>query len=157
MSDTQLIELAGRHRLIEQLVEAGLEVALPLRDHGIDLIAYSDLLKNVPSFVALPIQMKAATRKAFGIYKKYEAFPNLIHAFVWGVNSDKIEIFALTQKQAVAIGDSFRWTNTASWEAGSYITSRPGNELLNLLEPYRMTPEKWRELVTGLQTQAEKE
>ena len=155
MSDTQIIELAGRHRLIEQLVEAGLEVALPLRDHGIDLIVYADLLKNVPSFVALPIQMKAATGRAFGIYQRYAKFPNLIYAFVWGVNSSSIEIFALTHAQAVAIGDSMGWTKTASWEAGSYITSRPGRTLLKLLEPHRMTPPKWWKLVTGLQTQGD--
>ena len=70
----------GRNRLIEQLLEAGLEVALPLRDHGIDLIAYAD--RRDPSFVACPIQMKAGTLKSFGIDRKYEKFPNLIHAFV---------------------------------------------------------------------------
>ena len=142
MSDTQVIELAGRHRLIEQLVEVGLEVALPLRDHGIDLIAYADKGENVSAFAAVPIQMKAATKKAFGIYQRYAKFPNLIYAFVWGVNTDKIEIFALTHEQAVAIGKSLGWTNTDSWKKGSYITSKPSPKLLNLLEPHRMTPEK---------------
>ena len=40
--DSQQIELLGRHRLVEELLRAGLEVALPLRDHGVDLIAYRD-------------------------------------------------------------------------------------------------------------------
>ena len=38
--DTQMIEIMGRNRLIDELLRAGLEVALPLRDRGIDLIAY---------------------------------------------------------------------------------------------------------------------
>ena len=38
--DSQLIEIIGRNRLINELLRGGLEVATPLRDRGIDLIAY---------------------------------------------------------------------------------------------------------------------
>jgi hypothetical protein len=41
--DTQLTELIGRNWLVNELLRAGLEVATPLRDRGIDLIAYFDL------------------------------------------------------------------------------------------------------------------
>lgn len=41
--DTQLVELAGRNWLASELLRAGLEVARPERDRGIDLIAYVDL------------------------------------------------------------------------------------------------------------------
>jgi len=37
--DTQTIEILGRNRLVTELISAGIEVALPLRDHGVDLIA----------------------------------------------------------------------------------------------------------------------
>ncbi|MHB2036215.1 MAG: hypothetical protein ACYCPW_05680 [Nitrososphaerales archaeon] len=40
--DTQLVELAGRNWLTSELLKAGLEVARPERDRGIDLIAYVD-------------------------------------------------------------------------------------------------------------------
>ena len=42
--DSQVIELLGRNRLVSELLRAGLEVAIPARDRGIDLIAYLDLI-----------------------------------------------------------------------------------------------------------------
>ena len=41
--DSQAVELLGRNRLVSDLLQAGLEVALPVRDRGIDLIAYANL------------------------------------------------------------------------------------------------------------------
>lgn len=41
--DTQSIEIIGHNRLVDELLLAGLEVALPLRDRGVDLITYVDL------------------------------------------------------------------------------------------------------------------
>jgi hypothetical protein len=58
--DAQVIELAGRNWLASELQRAGIEVARPERDRGIDLIAYSDLDERVAKFVARPIQMKAS-------------------------------------------------------------------------------------------------
>ena len=57
MVDTQTIEIVGRQRLSGELLAAGLEVAMPLRDRGIDLIAYADLDRQVKRFTARPIQM----------------------------------------------------------------------------------------------------
>ena len=75
--DTQVIELLGRNRLVSELLRAGLEVAVPARDRGIDLIAYLDLIDpqdeakdpasagRVQRFAARPIQMKAASQQSF--------------------------------------------------------------------------------------------
>jgi len=45
--DDQLLEIVGKHRLTESLLDAGIEVAFPARDRGIDLIAYSDTGRTV--------------------------------------------------------------------------------------------------------------
>src|SRR5438876_7603876 len=45
--DTQIVELIGRHHLTAELLRAGLEVATPVRDRGIDLIAYADIDKRL--------------------------------------------------------------------------------------------------------------
>jgi len=50
--DSQMVELAGRHWLTSQLLRADLEVALPERDRGIDLIVYADLDEQMGDFVA---------------------------------------------------------------------------------------------------------
>ena len=39
MLDSQVTEYLGRNLLIDQLLRAGVEVAIPVRDRGVDLIA----------------------------------------------------------------------------------------------------------------------
>jgi hypothetical protein len=63
--DTQQLELIGRSLLVGELLRDGLEVALPERDRGIDLIAYVEGDQTGVPFVARPIQMKARTAPAF--------------------------------------------------------------------------------------------
>ncbi len=149
--DTQVIEIIGRNRLIDELLRAGLEIAVPLRDRGIDLIVYADL----PAFFARPIQMKAASGRSFSINKKYDKFPNLIHAFVWGLGSGaEAATYALTQREAVAVGHKMGYTATSSWrEAGAYSTQQPSQKLLKLLEPYLTTPQMWRKKIGELDSE----
>lgn len=147
--DTQVVELLGRNRLIDELLRAGLEVAVPERDRGVDLIAYFDLDAEVGAFVAKPIQMKASSGLGFGIHKKYLKFPDLILAHVWNVRSEsEVCTYAMRFRDAVAIGDEMGWTRTASWlDKGGYSTRSPSRPLLSLLEPHRMSPEAWRSLI----------
>ncbi len=150
--DSQIIELLGRNRLTNELLRAGLEVAVPLRDRGIDLIAYADLETEVESFVGRPIQMKAASRRTFSLNRKYKKFPDLLVAYVWNLSAeDQVETLALTYGEALVVADEMGWTATQSWQRGSYTTTRPSRKLLALLEPYRMTPQRWwKRVVDGL-------
>lgn len=148
--DSQVVEVLGRSHLVSELLRAGLEVAEPVRDRGIDLIAYSDLDAGLARFVACPIQMKASSNEAFSIDAKYAAFPNLILAHVWYVDADEEPVtFALTYPEALAIATEMGWTATQSWTNGYYTNTRPGAKLRQLLEPYRMDRAKWRAKVTG--------
>lgn len=149
--DSQVTELLGRNRLLAELLRAGLEVALPARDRGIDLIAYADLETRVSSFVARPIQMKATSAAHFSIYQKYEKFPDLILAFVWHLGSpERARTYALSYDEALDIGQAMGWTETASWvEKGRYSTQKPSQNLLDMLESHRMTPEAWWLKVVG--------
>lgn len=144
MVDTQIIELMGQNRLTNELMHAGIEVARPERDRGIDLIAYAD----TDTFFAIPIQMKAATKAMFSIDKKYEKFPNLLMVFLWYIHDlEKTEIYALTYEQSLQIATEKGWTTTSSWiDKGKYSTSAPDKKLRELLLPYKMTLKKWKEL-----------
>ncbi len=143
--DTQTIEILGRNRLLEDLLIAGLEVALPIRDRGIDLIAYVDLVAATSKFAAIPIQMKAASTRAFSIDAKYQKISNLVVAYVWGLQApEHAQIFALTYREVLDVATAMKWTETNSWKNGSYSTPAPSKKLCGLLEPYRMTPETWR-------------
>ncbi len=114
--DTQVLELIGKNRLISELLRAGLEVTVPARDRGVDLIAYFDLESDVETFMARPIQMKAASQAHFSISKKYAKVNDLILAFVWYLDDPtRAATYALTYPEAIPIGDSMGWTKTASW------------------------------------------
>lgn len=57
------------------VLRAGIEVARPERDRGVDLIAYVDRDARLGRFVARPIQMKAATKRVFSLDPKCANFP----------------------------------------------------------------------------------
>jgi hypothetical protein len=151
--DTQLIELAGRNWLASQLQRAGIEVARPERDRGIDLIAYIDRDERVgklETFVARPIQLKAASCKSFSLFPKYEKVPGLILAYVWNLATPSQTVcFALTCSEAFGVARQMRYTETPSWLIGGrherrgYTTNSPGNALRGLLAQYEMNAEKW--------------
>jgi hypothetical protein len=143
--DKQKVELLGRNRLIDELLRDNLEVALPIRDRGIDLIAYVDLGEDVKSYVAKPIQMKASWTRAFGIDRKYEKFPGLILAYVWHLDDrEQAVTFAMSFSEARGVADAMGWTATPSWRKGVYSTSQPSKKLYGLLERFEMTPGAWR-------------
>jgi hypothetical protein len=151
--DSQTLEIVGRHRLAGELLMSGLEVAFPARDRGVDLIAYADVDPGAGRFVARPIQLKAASRRSFGVWKKYERIHDLVFAFVWHLDgADPPETYALTHGEALAVGEAMGWLATESWTLrGAYNTNNPGARLRGLLEPFRMNSEKWREKITKSQ------
>ena len=147
--DTQTIEILGRNRLVDELLVAGLEVAMPLRDRGIDLIAYVDLAAAVSKFAAVPIQMKAASKSAFSIDKKYAKISNLVLVYVWGLRSPAhAQSFALTYPEALDIAEAMGWTKSNSFEKGRYSMSSPTKKLCELLAPYKMSPDSWRKKIS---------
>ncbi len=150
MADAQIVELLGRNRLVDEILRAGLEVALPLRDRGIDLIAYADTGNGVLTFAAKPIQMKAASGQSFSIDRKYDVFPNLILAFVWNVaDAANVVTYAMTCADALAIGDQMGYTQTESWRRGRYHCTSISGRLLQLIEAHRMTPARWQSMIAG--------
>jgi hypothetical protein len=148
--DTQIVELLGRNRLISDLLQAGLEVALPLRDRGVDLIAYLDLESRASSFIARPIQMKASSSQAFSVSAKYSKIRDLMLAFVWNLASpDRAVTYALSYPEAVAVADRMGWTKTDSWRVNkAYSTSQPSEKLIGFLAPHKMSPAAWLARIT---------
>ncbi len=148
--DSQVVEIIGRNRLVNELLHAGVEVAMPARDRGIDLIAYVDLLEEVGTFAAIPIQMKAASGRVFGIDRKYKKFPNLIIAYVWHLAGEADPVtFAMSYADALEIATEMGWIESRNWGVkGAYVSTAPSLKLCELLEPHRTSTAKWLELVT---------
>jgi len=149
--DTQNVELAGRNLLATSLQLAGVEVARPERDHGIDLIAYLD----DGTFQAVPLQVKVASNQHFGVWPKYAKFPQLVLVFVWHINTQP-RFFAVTHDQSVALAEKMGWTKTRSWRGEisgppGYSTNAPSVALRKLLEPYEVkNPADWKRLFSGV-------
>jgi hypothetical protein len=143
MADTQITELAGRHYLISQLLAGGVEVATPVRDHGIDLIAYIDRMETTGQFFACPIQLKANEEARFGLYRKHEKFPNLLMVYAWNVSSSAPELYALTYGEAFKLLQDRGHTDTKSWNELGGWSLKVNETWRNLLSTYRMEPEDW--------------
>lgn len=149
--DSQLTEVFGRNRLVNDLLLSDIEVAAPIRDRGIDLIAYLDLDEQADRFMAIPIQIKTAARRSFMIDRKYAKFQNLLMAFIWGIeHPDTATVYAVSYLESMVIGRHMGWLDTASWiEGGKYTTTAPSKRLLNLLTPYEIRPGAWKARITS--------
>jgi len=143
--DSQLTEIAGKHLLISRLISAGFEVAEPIRDNGIDLLVYGT--SKSEQFIAYPIQLKAFSNESFSLDKKYGRIHGLLIAYVWNVQSSaQSDIFALTFDEAFQILTKKGFAETPSWEkGGKYFVRKADSKLKKMLEPYRMTVERWQE------------
>jgi hypothetical protein len=141
--DSQLTEVFGKNLLISHLVAAGFEVAQPVRDKGIDLIVY----REGKDFVARPIQLKAYSHESFSLDIKYKRFPHLLIAYVWNVQvPERSDVYALTFDDALQVLNKKGYSKTDSWtKGGRYFVRDAGVKLKKILEPYKMTTEKWQE------------
>jgi hypothetical protein len=151
--DAQTIALLGRDLVIDQLHRSGLEVALPRRDHGIDVIAYVDKQR---AFQALPIQVKASAGFRWVVNQKYGPFAEIVIAFaLYLADEDKATVYVLPHTENLAIAERLGLTqSSATWlrpkraAQGGYVwIDRPRPNLLAELKRHRATPEVWRSLV----------
>ena len=152
--DTQQVEILGRNYLTSLFVAEDIEIAEPLRDKGIDLIAFRDS-GNGGDFRALPIQIKVFSGKGFCIHKKYEKFSNMLMAYVWNVqNPSERDAVIMTYGEAMEVAGKLGWTEKPSWLAkGFFQTNGPGKRILNELEKYRY---KFGDLCTYVDKMTEK-
>ncbi len=149
--DTQQVEIVGRNLLVSLFVADDVEIAEPIRDRGVDIIAYKEISEG-NKFHAVPVQLKAFSKEGFGVYAKYEKFPGILMAYVWHAAEPlKAELFVMTYVQALEIADAVGWTKTVSWlDGGGYSTSSPSKELKELLEQYRHKPGSLLKLVSNV-------
>ncbi len=149
--DSQITELAGKHLLISQLTAGGLEVAVPVRDRGVDLVAYLDRGNPPDDFVACPIQVKSSTGEGFSLDRKYEKVPNLILAYVWHVGRPAaFSVYALSYAEALEVLRRKGHTKASCWKKGYWNISKADKQLVQLLGRYKMTPQKWADKVASV-------
>lgn len=145
--DAETLTIVGRNHLINELLEAGIESAVPVRPNGISLFAYLDSKQGM---IVCPLHVRASAGKAFAIDQKLERVPNLVHTFVWGVGTSASATYALTHHEALGVADAMGYTITQAWQRGLYTTQQPSKSLVEHLERYRMTPEAWKHKLATL-------
>ena len=138
--DKQITEVLGRNCLVEILLREGVDVAIPVRDKGIDLMAYFCIGTQCSRCVAVPIQIKAASKESFVLDKKYAKFPGLLLAYVWHVSDgQENEIFLMTYTDALKILHHRGHACTKSWrEDGKYSITNPSPQLRDALVPFKI-------------------
>ena len=150
--DAETVTLIGRNRLVEQLAEAGIDVAIPTRERGIDLVIMAELRDT---FALFPVQLKASCGRSFSIDQKFERIPDLLHVFVWGVGTNNTAVYALTHREAVGVADAMGYSLVQSGQRGLYATQQPSKSLVEHLERFRMTPEEWQKKISAMAIERE--
>lgn len=140
------MELLGRNHLIVQLLEANVHAAAPMWDQGVDLVAYYG---GVDRFIARPLQIKAAKDTRWGLHKKYARILDLLIVYIWHVtHSNEVEIFCMNYEEAEELIIRHKYAESDTWKKplGHYDTVvGKSSELRKSLEPFLMTPKRWRE------------
>lgn len=150
--DNQQVELIGRNYLISLLVAEDFEVALPLRDRGIDLLAFVDIDTKEQHRV-VPIQLKTSSNRIFSVHRKYKKFPGMLMAYVWyATEPSKTQLYIMTYADAEMLAEQFGWTRSeANWisqgDKGGYSTSNPSKLQSIALEPYLYKIGKFNRLI----------
>lgn len=144
--DAATIRLLGRHRIADDLIRAGLHAAVPLADgSGIDLFAFAIPGSAGETFVAIPVRVRASSGRSFGFDEDAERIPNLLHAFVWGIGSQEERVYAMSHREARGVAEKLGFTLATSGQFALYEQHSPQRPLLEVMEPYRMTPEAWKQ------------
>ncbi len=132
---SNIIEVLGRNHLIAQLIEDGVHAAIPLWDHGVDLVAYH-------TDKARPLQLKVSAADRWGVYKKYEDVVGLLMVHIWNVKSSSdVEIYAMSYRDAVEIlNTTSTYATSGTWtkELGHYDISPVPKKLRDKLKKFRM-------------------
>lgn len=143
----QHVEVVGRNIVTNQLTREGIEVAEPVRDQGIDLVAYLSKDDGADRFQARPLQLKVASDRAFSIRRKYLAFNQMYIVYVWRVAypSDEPEIYVLDTDEMVAVGDERGWTTNPTWiDNDRWDETQATQATKRLIQKHRMKPGGWR-------------
>jgi hypothetical protein len=148
--DKQQVEVIGRNIVTNQLLREDIEVAEPVRDRGIDLIAY--LRKEEGQrFHARPLQLKVASDRDFSVYKKYDEFNDMVVVYVWRIAyEDGPEIYALTTQETLDVAEQRGWTETNTWaNKDQYNDTTVTGPTQNAVNPYEIEPGGWCEKLFG--------
>jgi hypothetical protein len=136
---------AGKRIFVSQVKAAGLRLAEPSRDKSIDYLIYRNTTRNHAQ-VSYAVKLKTSCFETFYLYKKYARIPHFLLVYIWNArDSAESSVYALTYEEALRILEAKGYARSDSWtKEGGYSVTHAGSELKEMLEPYRMTQERWQ-------------
>lgn len=131
--NTAAVEISGRNWLTAQLLLRGIEVAVPVVDRGVDLIAFREV--GAAGIRALPLQLKCSSTESFNLNRKYEG-RGIPLVYVWHALTAPLAFFLTYDEAFEVLGEAA--AQTPSWnDNGYYAITRAGSDLRRRMDPYR--------------------
>lgn len=144
--DAMTLRLLGRNRVIDDLLRAGLQSALPLVDGtGVDLFAFGVPRAAHEPWISAPVRVRASSGRAFAIDEGAERIPGLLHAFVWGLGGSDERVYVLDHREARTIAEQMGFALPQTGQFALYDHQAPSRSLMELIEPYRTGSDRWRD------------
>jgi hypothetical protein len=135
--DSEMLELARRARLMDQLLEDGVNIALPMGACEIDMLAYVNSRTGACRMESVPISVASFCSDALSSNLETARASGLLIALVWGTgNPEDIRTFAFTPAELTLVK--------------MIQIIGPGAVLQNALEPFAMSPGKWRKKINAI-------
>ncbi len=147
--DKQLIEVIGRSKFTEFAILSGFELAVPVRDCGIDCLLYfpvEDRLLNT----AIPVQLKCYSAQALTVDSRYDRIGNILHVVIWNCLTASPSFFVLTQKHAMQLAAHLKWDKTTGWanKGGRYDATTATGPIRDAMTQYSVTTTTFKEMVS---------
>ena len=91
---------------------------MPIRERGVDQIAYADKAANNCPFTSRPIHLKAATKECFSLTRKCGAVSDLIIVYIGHVVKAQAApiIYTLSYEDARLVAKEMEWLDTLTWK-----------------------------------------
>jgi hypothetical protein len=151
--DSEMLELARRARLMDQLLEDGVNIALPMGACEIDMLAYVNSRTGACRMASVPISVASFCSDALSSNLEAARASGLLIALVWGTgNPEDIRTFAFTPAELTLVKmiEIIGRANAARSGDPRDQARMPGTVLQSALEPFAMSPGKWRKKINAI-------
>jgi hypothetical protein len=150
--ESEMQQLLGRSRVMDELLEDGVNVAVTVGVGEIDMFAYVDSRTAACRIVSVPIKIASFCSDALSSNLEASRASGLLIALVWGASDpDQVRTFAFTPAELTVV----KMIEIIE-RGGAARSGEPPNEAyspeaaLNVLEPFAMSAGKWREKISAI-------
>jgi hypothetical protein len=150
---SEMLESAGRARLMDELMEDGVHVALPIAACEIDMLAFVDSRSEASTLLSVPVNIVSFGFDELWSNLKAARTWGLLIALVWEPSSpEQVRTFALTAAELTVIKmiQVIERARPVRSNRAPDPSCAPEAVVHKALEPFAMVPGKWREKIVDI-------